>query len=851
MTATATEDAGPGRDPWAIALGLARRELRGRARGFRIFLSCLALGVATIAGVGSLSAAFTAGLADNARSLLGGDLEIRVPAYGATVEQVAWMRDHSPSFAVVRELRAMAYADSGARTLVELKGVEGGYPLYGTVTLEPPGALGEVLAKRDGLAGAAVEPTLLQRLDLRLGDTVRIGDHRVAIRAVILREPDRVAGAFTLGPRILVDTQTFDATGLVQPGSMLRHRYRIGLEGADASTWIADLDRAFPDAPWRIYGLDDAQPSVKRFIDRLGIFLTLVGLTALVIGGVGIGNAVHTFLESRRQTIAILKCLGASSAMVFRVYFLAVGTFAVLGIAIGTAVGAVVPAIVGAAGGAALPIPPDTTVHPAPLMLAAAFGVLTTTVFALWPLARARDIPAAELFRDIVTTGGHRPAARFLGLSAAAIVALVALALASSAYLPFARWFVAGAAVAIFAFWMLGRAVVAIVSRLPRPSRPALRLALANIGRPNAPTAGVMMSMGLGLTVLIAVAQLDANLTRQVHERIPERAPAFFFIDIQPAQVEGFEETVRAIDGGEVLQRMPNLRGRLARIAGVPVEEATYDRRAGWFVDGERGLTYASDPPAGADVVAGDWWPADYAGPPLISLDAHVAAELGVRIGDTLTFNVLGRQITARIANLRAIDWGRLQVEFATVFAPGVLEGAPQTHVAAVGVPPANEDALHRAVTDRYANVTAVRIRDVLATVTDIMQRIIVAVRGSAGLSVAAGILVLAGAVAAGYRRRLYDAVLLKVLGATRADVARTFLIEYAVLGAITAGLAGAIGTVAAWAVMQFVMDGDFVIAWTALLSTGIMGVMATLAVGIAGTWRALGEKSMDVLRTA
>lgn len=837
--------------PWLVAWRFARCELRGGIRGFRIFLACIVLGVAAISGVGSLAEAFRAGLAENARALLGADVEIRIAAHGVTEEQLAWLRDNSETLISVRELRAMAYATaSDVRTLVELKGIDPAYPLYGSIVLSPSISLAEALETRGGMPGAAVEKTLLSRIGLAIGDRVQVGDAEIEVRAVIVREPDRVAGAFTLGPRLMVTNETFDATGLVRLGSMLRHKYRVRLPATETvGPWVERLGAAFPDAAWRLYDLDDAQPSVKRFVNRLGIFLTLVGLTALVIGGVGIANAVASHLAGRTETIATLKCLGATSDIVFRTYFLEVGVLALLGIAIGLGLGSGTPFLMASLAGPSLPVPPAVGFYPTPLVVATAFGMLTTIIFTLWPLARARDVPAAGLFRDIVAPARRVPPLRYVLVTTLALVALVGMALSTTEYLFFARWFIVGAAVSLLAFWIVAKLIVAGTARSKRPRSPALRLALSNLTRPSAPTAGIVMSIGAGLSVLITVALLDTNLSRQIADRIPERAPSFFFIDIQPDQVQPFEEIVARTDGADLLQQMPNLRGRLALIDGTPVDEATYDPRASWFVNGERGLTYAATPPEGADIVSGTWWPDSYSGPPAISLDAHIAEELGIAVGDTLTFNVLGRRITAEIHNLRTIDWSRIRVEFATIFAPGVLEGAPQTHVAAVSVIPEEEDRLHRVVTDRFANVSAVRVRDVLETVTDMFSRIAWAVRASASVTIAAGLLVLAGAVAAGYRRRVYDAVVLKVLGARRADVTRAFVIEYAVLGSITALLAAIVGTTASYAVMYFVMEGDWVFDPLAVAVTAVAGIAVTVLLGFAGTWKALGENVMAVLR--
>ena len=841
---------------WQLAGRLAWRELRAGLKGFRIFLACLTLGVATIAGVGSLSTALIAGLKDNARTLLGGDAEVRLSSRDITAEQRDYLLSNSRELTRVRQLRAMVgttAAGAGRRTLVELKAVspgDTGYPLYGQLLLEPAQSLAQALAERDGVPGAVIEATLLQRLGAKLGDVVHLGASRLRLNATITGEPDRVAGSFGLGPRLMLSNRSLDQSGLVRPGSLVRYKYRLRLAPeTDLKAWQDDLGRAFPEAAWRVYLFGDAQPSVRRFIDRLGIFLSLVGLTALIIGGIGVGNTVQSYLAGKTATIATLKCLGAGSGLIFRIFLLEIGALALIGVLAGLALGALVPYGVVAALGEALPVPARLTLYAGPLALAAGCGLLTALAFALWPLSRARDVPAASLFRSLVAPLGRLPRKRDLVLLALVVAALVALALLNGQHVVFSRVFVAGTALALLAFWLLARLLVAALRRLPRPSRPALRLALANLTRPGAPTPSIVVSLGAGLTVLIAVALVEGNLARQVAERIPERAPAFFFIDIQPDQVAPFEAAIAELSGAELLQRLPTLRGRLAGIDGVPVSEAKIDPQAEWFTQGERGFTYLAKMPAGTELTAGKWWPEDYSGPPLISLDARIAAGIDVGVGETLSFNVLGRRINAQIANLRVIDWSRMRLNFAVIFAPGTLEGAPQVHVAAATAEPAREEVLYGAITQRFPNISAVRVRHVLETVTQLFERIVAATRVMAVVTLAAGLLVLAGAVAVGQRRRLHEAVILKVLGATRRDVLSAHVLEFAILGLVTALVAALIGSIAAWSMVTVVMAGEWVFTPLAVALTAAGGLAVTVAFGLIGTWRTLGQRPAPVLR--
>jgi putative ABC transport system permease protein len=829
---------------------LAGRELRGGLRGFGIFIACLTLGVAAIAAVGSVSSSVVAGLRADARELLGGDVELRLMHRPATAAELRYLERHG-KISMVAEMRAMAIRpDRQRRSLIELKAVDDAYPLYGATTLDSPRPLDRLLAKQGGAWGAVVDPALLQRLGLALGDTVRIGDTAFVLRGRLLREPDAVRSAFVLGPRVMIASEALAATGLVQPGALVGYAYRVRLPpGSDAHRWAEAVKGRFPDAGWRVREFTDAAPSVQRFLDRVTLFLTLVGLTALLVGGVGVGNAVRGYLGARTATIATLKCLGAPAGLVFRVYLAQVLAIAAVGILLGLAIGAAAPAFFAWSLADRLPVAAKIAIYPAPLALAAVFGVLVTLVFSLWPLGRAREIPAASLFRDLVAPAVRVPRPACLAGIAACTLALAALAIVSAEDSTIAAWFVVGAATAFAAFRLAAFVIMMAARHAGRPRQPGLRLALANLYRPGAPTASVVMSLGLGLTVLVAIALIEGNLLTEVRERLPENAPSYFFLDIQPDQVATFDHLVATTPGVLGSERVPSLRGRITRLDGVPVEKARVAPEAQWAIRSERGLTYAATLPRGSRVVEGAWWPADYHGPPLVSFDEELAHGMGLKVGDTITVNVLGREVTARIANLRRIEWLSLGINFTLVFAPGILEGAPHTFLATVRAAPIREEQLERVVTDALPNVSAIRVRDALAAVGRIFESIAEAVRLTAGVTLLAGTLVLAGAIAAGHRRRVYDAVVLKVLGATRRDITRAFLLEYGLLGAITAMVSAILGTLAAWLVLTRVMHADWLFLPTSVLATAALATLLTIVLGFVGTWRALGAKAAPLLR--
>ena len=856
-----------------IALRLAARELRGGLAGFRILIACLALGVGTIAGVGSFSDAVVAGLNASARELLGGDVELTLHNRPADDAMRAWMAANAPTVAEAIEMRAMAgvpatggngrsrtprappneSAPSGAtRTLVELKAVDSLYPLVGALRLDPPLNPAEALAERDGTFGAVADPGLLAKLGVGVGARLKLGDATFAVRARINREPDRVASVVNFGPRFLIHKDALPATGLVQPGSRVHYHYRVLLPaGIDGKRWSAAANAAFPNAGWRARALDEAAPGLQRFIDRLTLFLTFVGLTVLLVGGIGVSNAVKSYLDGKTATIATLKCLGASNGLVFRTYLAQVLALSAVGIALGLIAGAVLPLVGLALFGDRLPVRPIPGVFLGPLVEATAFGLLAAFTFALAPLARTREVPAAGLFRSEIAPIEGRPRASAVIAVALGGAALAALTVLATGDRYFASWFVGG----VIATLAVLRGGAWVLKRLAKPAAHALRhhaewrLALANLHRPGAPAPAVVLSLGTGLAVLVAVALIQGNMSREINERLPEEAPAFFFIDIQPDQAKAFDDAVTAVPGTGDLQRVPSLRGSITKINGVPVDQVAIAPDVQWAVRGDRALTYTAKPPDDTRIVAGRWWPEDYRGPPLISFDAKVAKGFGVGVGDTLSLTVLGREITATIASLREIDWRSLRFDFAIIFAPGALDGAPYTHIAAVRAKPEAEDAVERAVAERFANVSTIRVREALEAAAKILEGVGAAVNGTASITILAGALVLGGTIAATRRRRLYDAVVFKVLGATRARLLRAYLMEFGVLGLAAGIIAALVGTLTAWAVVEFLMETDWVFLPGVAAATLAAAIAITVVAGFAGTWRALGTKAAPYLR--
>lgn len=855
--------AAPRRATGTLRLGLAARfaarELRGGLRGFRVFLVCLALGVAAVAAVGGVRLAISEGLAREGRAILGGDAELSFTYRFPTEAERAWAEAQAEAVSVVTDFRSMAVADSALtgqteRGLTQVQSVDGAYPLIGTVQLDPPMPLDAALGLRDGRWGVVMEPLLIERLGVKVGDTVRLGAETYDLRAALRRIPDQATEGFGLGPRTLLYTEALEGAGLLAPGSLYEVELRMVLPpGADLAALQAGLERGFPESGIRWRDSTRPAPGVDRFVQRIGSFLVLVGLAALAVGGLGVAAAVRSYLDEKTATIAILKTLGASGREIFAVYLIQIGALTLLGVAVGLALGGLLPALVGPLFADRLPVPALFGLYVRPLAEAALYGVLTALVFALWPLARTREVRAAALFRDAAVPYRGWPAAKAAAVIAVLAVALVGSAVALSGAPLFAAWFCAGVAAALATLWAMSFAVRRVSGWLARRramrGRPALRLALAAVGGPGGETAGAMLSLGLGLTVLAAIGQVDVNLRALVADELPERAPAFFFVDIQNSQLDAFLAEAGGVAGVTGIETAPMLRGVITRLNGVPAAEAQIDPEAAWVLRGDRGVSYSSAQPPGSEIVAGAWWPADYAGEPLVSFSAEHGRQLGLSLGDTVSVNVLGREVTARVANFRVVNFRDMGINFLMIFDPGFFRGAPHTHIATVHADPAAEGTLLREIGGAFSNVTAVRVRDAIDRLAEALGDLAAAARWGASVTLLAGLVVLVGAAAAGERRRTYEAAVLKVLGAARARILASFALRAALTGAAAGAVAILFGAAAAWAVITFVMEARFAFAPGPAVAVVLGGALASLLAGLGFALRPLATRPARVLR--
>ncbi|WP_293876335.1 ABC transporter permease [Sphingomonas sp. UBA978] len=827
---------------WGFAWTLARRELDWRFRGLRLLVVCLLLGVGALAAIGGLADAVGRELASRGGVILGGDVEFAVSQRRAVPAERAAMAAAGTVSETIR-MQANAVA-GGAAAPIQLKAVDGAYPLYGRIAL----ADGRRVAGPP--AGQAwIVPALAERLRLTRGARFRVGAATLTVAGVIADEPDRLGEGFTLGPVAIVAMQTLPATQLIQPGSLYDTRYRLRLPNGRSPATVSERFRdAFPAGGWEAKTRDRASPGASRFVDRMGEFLTLVGLAALAIAGIGVGNGVASFLAARRGGIATLKVLGATTADVARVYALEIGAAALAGVAGGLAIGIAAVPLLGRALAGALPVVPDLTPEPGPLLRAAAYGLLIAAAFAAPPLAAAGATPAAGLLRGALAP---MRASSWAGRTVAVVAggAAVALAVASAAQPAMAATFLAAVAGALLLLAGLGRLVRSAARRLPAPRRPLLRLAIAALHRPGARTEALVVALGLGLTLFVLLAAIRTSIDANIATTVPARAPSLFALDVPRPRAGEFRRIVTAAAPAAVVKTVPILRGTITAYRDIRVADLKTLPEGAWALRGERGLTYAATLPEGSTLAAGRWWPPDYAGPPLVSVDERLAQALDLKLGDPLTVSLLGVERTARVASFRTIQWDTLGFNFVLVFSPNTLADAPHNLAATIDLPPGAEGRVTRALLAPFPSVSVIEVRGVLAQVRDLVGQVAAAIAAAAGVAVAAGIAVLVGAIAAAREARTYDAVVLRTLGATRGQLLAVQALEYLLLGAVVTLVALALGLGGAWYVVVRLFDFVWAPDPVAVGVTLLAGLGITLAIGLAGAWPILSIRPARALR--
>ncbi len=845
-----------------LALRLALREMKGSLRHFRILLVCLVLGVAAIAGVQSMTRSLMDSLRHDGRYILGGDLSVRTLATPVEDRYLEEFRGFG-EVTISMETHAMIRDDDeSASMLAELKAIDAAYPLYGQARFvdgdgrEMDKTPQQMVARgEDGLHGAAVERDVLTQMGLAVGDVIRVGRDRLRITGIITHEPDRLGSSrFSISPRVMMDYGVIADAGFTEFGNQIYYHHRLKIPEIQTLTDLEETRAYFEDMEpedmhWRVYSFLDAAPGLRRAVERLNIFLTLMGLTALLIGGIGIGNATVAYLQRKYDVIASFKCLGGAQQTVFLTYFIQMILVAVPGVAAGVAIGAALPQFVTPLITDRLELTARVGVYPDILALAAVYGFLIAAMFVIWPVAKACRVRAADLFRSRVMLPHNLPERRYLAVIAALVAALIFLIFFTVEERRMAEHFLVFSVVSLFVFMLLSALIRFVARRIRIRNAPALRMAVANLYRPGNTTTSVLMSMGFGMAVMVMIAMLEANFSTALQRDAHEETPAFYFLDVQDEQIEEFTEIVMATPSARNFQLMPILRGRVVSAKGIPSEEALVREEYQWVMRGDRRFTYTATAPPHGEIAAGEWWPEDYDGPLLVSVSRDVALAFDAGVGDKLTVEILGQRLDAEIANIRDIRWTSFTMNFAMTFSPGILEMFPANYIATVVVDEGDEIDLQNRLARAMPNVTSVRLRDVLDTAQNLMGLVAQAVRYGAAVTIIVGLLVLQGGILSGQQQRLYDTVILKVLGVGRRKLGAVFLVEYGVLAFVVMLVAGVLGTMLSYGVFAIIMDMVWRFSFRALLEISLLCVILTLAIGYLNIRHTLSYRPAAFLR--
>ncbi len=831
---------------WNTAWRIARRDLNGRFRGLRLLLVCLFLGTGALAAIGTLTGAIESELEGRGQELLGGDLEVEVWQRDLSDEEKAALGQYGRISGGTR-LQAMASAGENAAP-IELKAVDGRWPLYGSLELTDGTITGAPSGSNAYLAQGAAD-----RLDVTVGDEFTIGTATVRAAGIIANEPDRLSEGFQLGPTIIVALTLPEKAGLIQPGSLYESKYRVRFDTALAPETVQEaLEQRFPNSGFDFRTRDRASPGADRFVSRMGEFLTLVGLAALVIAGIGIGGGVSSYLEARRASIATLKVLGASGADIARIYALQIGAAAIVGSGLGLLAGVLVTPLLAAALDGLLPVDTGFVFEPMALLVAASYGVLVAVVFAATPILRAGRFPAMALMRARIVplTRDGRALTWVLG----GLAGIVALALSTARQPLLSGGFLLGAALILGLLALLGWGIQKIASKAPRPANPLLRNALANLHRPGASTGALVTALGFGLSAFVLLAAIQSSINGNIQSRVPDKAPDYFVLDIPRDRSVDFSDLITADYPGAVIRKVPAMRGAILAYgppdAMVRVSELEEIPDGAWPLRGERGLTYSGTLPQGNSLVEGTWWSPGHRGEPLVSVDEEFAEAIDLSIGDRLTVGILGVERTATVANTRRVDWENLGFNFVLVFSENAIGDAPHNLTATIDLPKnATIGPLLRDLVRNFPSSSVIEIGQVLAEARTILSQVGLATFAAASVAVLAGLAVLIGAIAAARAVRTYDTVVMRVLGASRRQILFMQLAEYGLLALMLAGVALALGTGLGWLVITQLFEFDWLPNWWEILGVLGGGLAFVLIFALAGSLPLLNAKPAQALR--
>ncbi len=836
-----------------LALKFARRELRNGITGFRVLILCLALGVSAIVAIGSIRTAIETALYSEGTILLGGNAEAEFTYRFAKIDERKWFESITSELSEVVDFRSMIAVERGLEQeygLTQIKAVDDAYPLFGRVILDGDISFSEALKPRNGLDSVILERVLMDRLGLEVGNILSIGLKSFYLGGVLQYAPDSPSEGFGIGPRTIVYKSSLEGTGLLEPGTLFSTKYRLKLlDNIDLDNIAIEAKKRFEGSGLRWRDARNAAPALSEFIGQLSTFLILVALAGLVVGGVGVSSAVRSYLDVKNSVIATLRSLGASHRLIFQIYLIQISVLASIGMMLGLILGSLGPLIFSTYIKAALPFPIKMGMFLEPLIEACIYGILVTFIFSTWPLAQLEKVQAATLFRDIGEKRQVWPNYRFLAVIALACGFLIVLAgiFTGSFKLTFWTGFCVLSTLLLLGIsaHFLERSVL-YISPFFR-NFMSIHRALTAISAKRGDVSPVILALGMGLSILATIGQIDGNLRTAISKELPEVAPSYFVLDIQKKQMPALRKILKNDVGVKKVDEAPMLRGIITKINGKDAKLVGGDH---WVLQGDRGITYSAAPRDITEISAGTWWPNKYTGPPQISFVADIAKEMELSLGDEMTINILGRDIIGKITSFRNVDFSSAGIGFVLVMNPSALSAAPHSFIATIYADNEAEARILRKIASTFPNVTAIRVNDVIDRFTGILGSISATISFGAYAALLTGFLVLIGTASTGIGAKKYEVAILKTLGASRNSIILTFLIRTLILGAVAGLVAGAAGILGSWALCSFVLKISFSIIWSNVLFIIFCGISANTFANILFSIQALNTRPASVLRT-
>ncbi len=842
---------------------IAWRETRSSMAKFLFVVLAVAAGVGALAGVRGFSQSFRATLKDESRTVMAADLTARqfMPATDAQVAQLDALARRGVEHTLITETISMASSgvaaagtDAATPALVSIKAVDPAkYPYYGEVKLDPPGALKDAL-KPDTIA---VANDILLRLNLKVGDPIRIGTSQMKIAAVVLSEPDRMSGSMNVGLRLMMSREAFEHTGLMGFGSRAAYRYlfRNAPNAPPVDEIRAQLKAALPEA--LIADFRESTPVITRGLDRATTFLSLVSLIAMIVGALGVAMAMHAHLQQKMDNIAVMKSLGAASRDVIAIYAIQTLMLGVLGGIAGVLVGKVVERTFPLLISRLFPMDFKIGWNLDAAVQGIAIGVLTTLLFTLPPLLAIRKIrPALILRRDMPEA---RPSLSKRLADAGPSIASGVLILAGIGVI--AGWlaespkvggyFAGGLAVALLVLTLLAgallRGVKAFLKHAPFRIPTLTRLGLANLHRQGNQARSILVALGLGVMFTLTVYLVQHSLVAEIIETAPPGMPNVFLIGITPEQVEPLRQLIAKQSGVEAPPEFaPSVPVQITSVDGAPFQDL--DQPEGRRFRASRTVMFAAEKPGSIKVTQGEWWTKDEA-QPVLSIDKEAAARLGVNVGSTITITAGGKDITARVVALHEVQQMRSGLVNELVFNPPSLQGMPATFYGGVRMKSSQVGALERAAYAAFPTVTVINVAEALAIMQQVVDQIAIVIRFLSGFAILAGAIILAASVAGTRFRRVREVVILKTLGATKHAAGRIFSVEFLTLG-IVAGIMGALlASVFSSLVLKKLLDASYTFDWKTTLVAVVLTALLAQTSGWLASFRILRQKPLEVLR--